>query len=75
MLDSELTSTPIKLFQTITKIILTKDFYTPFVCLLLSYILATSKAISEWVPICYSVVSWQLYNAVPLGDQATSTMT
>ena len=39
------------------------------------YILATSKVISGWVLTYDSAHSWQLYNAVPLGDQATSTMT
>ena len=37
------------------------------------YILAISKVILGWVFTCDSVHSWQLYSAVPLGDQVAST--
>ena len=46
-----------------------------FFCLLLFYIIATSKVILGWVPNCDSVHLWQVYSADPLGNQATSTMT
>ena len=45
------------------------------VCLLLFYVLSTSKVISGWVPTCDRTHPWQLYSAAPLGNQATSTMT
>ena len=38
------------------------------------YFLATSNVISGQVLTCDSAHSWRLYSAVPLGDQATSTM-
>ena len=44
-------------------------------CLLLFYVLATSKIISWWVPTCDSAHSWQLYSAASLGHQAASTIT
>ena len=43
-------------------------------CLLLFYILATSAIILGWVPTCDSAHSGRLCSAVPLGNQATSTM-
>ena len=46
-----------------------------FTCLLLGYILATSKVISGWVPTCDSGHSWWLHSAAPLRNQAVSTMT
>ena len=49
--------------------------YTQVGWLLEFYILATFKSISGRLPICNSANSWQLYSAVPLGDQAASTMT
>ena len=45
------------------------------VCLLLSYILATSIVISAWAPTCDSEHSWQLHSAASLGHQAVDTMT
>ena len=39
-----------------------------------SYILATSKVISEQAPTIDSLYSWILYSAAPLGNQAASTM-
>ena len=44
-------------------------------CLLLFYVLAKFKVISGRVLPCDSVHSWQLYSAVPLGNQAISTIT
>ena len=44
-----------------------------FVCLLF-YILATSNAISGWVPTCDNLHSWQFYSAASLDHQATGTM-
>ena len=44
-------------------------------CLLLFYILATSKVVLRWGPICDSAHSWWRYGASSLGNQATSTMT
>ena len=46
-----------------------------FVCLLVFYVIATSKIMSRWVPICDSAHSWRLYSAASLGHQATGTMT
>ena len=40
-----------------------------FCCLLLFYVLATSKVISVWGPTCDSALSWRLYSA-SLGHQA-----
>ena len=40
---------------------------------LLLYVLATSKVIPEWIPICNSAHSWWLYGAAPQGNQAIST--
>ena len=44
-------------------------------CLLMLYILVTSKVISGWVPTCDSAHSLRLYSAVALGIQAINTMT
>ena len=46
----------------------------PMSCLLLVPILGTSEVIAGWVPTCDSVHSSWVYSAVPLGDQAISTM-
>ena len=48
---------------------------SPLFVSLLSYLLATSKVISGWVPTCDSVHSWRLYSAAPLGNQFISTKT
>ena len=45
------------------------------VCLLLLYLLATSKFISGWVLNCDGLLSWRFYSAASLGHQATSAMT
>ena len=45
-----------------------------FLCLLLFYILATSRFISGWVPTFGNAHSWWLYTAAPLGNQAISTI-
>ena len=45
------------------------------VCLLLLYVLTTSKVISGRVPTCDRAHSWLLYSAAQLGNQAASTMT
>ena len=45
------------------------------VYLSLFYLLATFKIISGHTPTCHSAHSWRLHSAVPLGDQATGTMT
>ena len=46
-----------------------------FVCLLLFYILTTSKVISAQVLTWHSAHSWQLYSAASLGKQTTSSIT
>ena len=46
-----------------------------FLCLLLVYVLATSKVILDWITACDSAYSWELYSAASLGHLATSTMT
>ena len=48
---------------------------TLFVCLLLFYVLPTSKVFLERVPTCDSALSWLLYSAAPLRDQVANTMT
>ena len=45
------------------------------VCLLLFYVLATSKVISGRVLTCDSVHSWRLYSITPMGNHAFSTVT
>ena len=45
------------------------------VCLLLFYVLATSKVISGRLPTYDSAHSWRLYSVAPLENQASSTMT
>ena len=45
------------------------------VCLLLFFILATSKVISGWAQTCDSAHSSRLYTVASVGDQATITMT
>ena len=45
-----------------------------FVCLLF-YVLVTSKVISQRVLTCENTQSSWIYSVVPLGDEATSTMT
>ena len=44
------------------------------VCLLMFYVLATSKVISGSVPTCDSAYSWWIYSVTSLGYQAASTM-
>ena len=46
-----------------------------FLCLLLFYVIATSKVISGQVPTGDSAHSWWLYSAALLRHQATSTLT
>ena len=48
---------------------------THLACLLLRYVLATSKVTSGVAPTCDSVYSWRLNNAAPLENQVTSNMT
>ena len=45
------------------------------ICLLLFYVLATSKVILGWLRTCDSAHSWRIYSATSLEHQATSTMT
>ena len=42
------------------------------VCLLLFYVLATSKVKLGWVPTCNSAHSWRFSSAAPWGNQALS---
>ena len=53
----------------------TVSYLPMWVCLFGFNILATSKAISGWVPTYDSAHSRQLNSAAPLGDRATDTMT
>ena len=46
-----------------------------YICLLLFYILETSKTTSGWVPTFGSAHSWRLHSAASLEVQANSTMT
>ena len=49
--------------------------YGDNICLLLFYVLETSKVISGRAPTCDSVHAWQLYSAASLRNQAAGTMT
>ena len=70
---------PINSNQQFTKLILVATLScmgnSLLLVFILFYVLSTSKVISIGVLTCGSADSWQLYNPVPLGDQAASTMT